>query len=626
MATPGHLSPRGGHARHLGRKVPARSPSPEDAGRLTLAKEPTARPSEPVDDLPLARPASRHWNKLPAASALLRRSTSLAFVLAATLLGLTVTSSYRAALRAADDARTVAQTHMVIATLAQLDAAMREAAIWQRAHLVTGNPGDLDRMTTALTDAQDSLATLHGLAQANPDLRLDLLDVQNAVVARRSRLMSGATARHLTDTRSLTESLCHPEELATMSALRRSTASLEQSELRAVTNREDAATVSWRRARIELLAGGALGLLVMSGAFFALRRDATARRRAETDLEVANSTLHEKVDALQVLSFELRAMARMGAYLHASLSTEELRQVLHAGLPGLFPGCDGAVYVFHSSHDVLERATSWGRGAFPPSFGPLDCWALRRGQAHVSDPGQAAVRCSHPGGENGATLCVPMAAAGEIMGVITIAIGNADACESSLDLATTVAGQVGLALSDLQLRDKLREQSIHDPLTGLFNRRYLEESFQLELHRAERSARPVSLIMLDLDHFKRLNDSLGHQAGDAVLQELGALLQRSVRAGDLACRYGGEEMLVLLPEVGISPALARAEELRLGISALRVRALGKALPTVTASFGVATFPHHGRTLTELLRSTDAALYRAKAAGRNRVVCAEPGAV
>src|SRR5208283_5066343 len=145
--------------------------------------------------------------------------------------------------------------------------------------------------------------------------------------------------------------------------------------------------------------------------------------------------------------------------------------------------------------------------------------------------------------------------------------------ESMHTFAESVAEHIGLALSNLMLRSDLRQLSIHDPLTGLYNRRYMEETLETEIRRAERKGHPIGVIMLDIDHFKAFNDGFGHAAGDQMLRSIGALVIENLRAGDIACRYGGEEMLLILPEASIEAAAHRAEELRARAKKLEVRHL-----------------------------------------------------
>lgn len=172
----------------------------------------------------------------------------------------------------------------------------------------------------------------------------------------------------------------------------------------------------------------------------------------------------------------------------------------------------------------------------------------------------------------------------------------------------------------LQRRNQeLQEQAISDPLTGLYNRRYLSEFLSRELVRATRSATPVAVILIDLDRFKRVNDTFGHEAGDVVLTAVGALLKSKVRGSDIACRYGGEEFAVIMPQADVDAAGRRAEEVRAGVAALAPTHHGKSLGKLTASFGIALFPDHARDIDSLLRAADVALYAAKGAGRNCIM-------
>jgi diguanylate cyclase (GGDEF)-like protein len=215
---------------------------------------------------------------------------------------------------------------------------------------------------------------------------------------------------------------------------------------------------------------------------------------------------------------------------------------------------------------------------------------------------------------------MPMMAQGEAVGLLHLASGphSTKLAETKQSLAVTVTEHIALAMANLKLRETLRNQSVRDPLTGLFNRRYMEESLERELSRAKRNRRSLGVVMIDIDHFKHFNDTYGHEAGDTLLRELGSFLQSSVREGDIACRYGGEEFLLILPEVSIAAALHRADQMRDEFKKKAIRYSGKSLGNVTLSFGVALFPTHADTVGTLLRVADQALYRAKGAGRDRV--------
>jgi len=167
------------------------------------------------------------------------------------------------------------------------------------------------------------------------------------------------------------------------------------------------------------------------------------------------------------------------------------------------------------------------------------------------------------------------------------------------------------------LNRRLAEQAIRDPLTGLYNRRFMEESIARELVRAARNGYPVSLVMCDIDHFKSVNDDYGHQAGDRVLRALGKLLRQRCRSSDIPCRYGGEEFLLVFPDMPGDIAMEWAEHARAAVEALVVRHEGK-IVRVTASFGVAVYPTHGTTARQVMSAADHAQYAAKTAGRNQV--------
>jgi diguanylate cyclase (GGDEF)-like protein len=194
--------------------------------------------------------------------------------------------------------------------------------------------------------------------------------------------------------------------------------------------------------------------------------------------------------------------------------------------------------------------------------------------------------------------------------------------EFNARLAVSVAEQAARSFANLKLREKLRYQSVRDPLTGLFNRRYLDESLERELPNAIRKNRSLGVIMLDVDRFKKFNDMFGHDAGDAVLRELGDFLAKFTRRGDLACRYGGEEFTLILPESSLEDTRRRAEELRISFQQLSIKHRDIVLGKVTLSLGVAALPDHGTTAADLLAAADGALLRAKVEGRDRVLIAE----
>jgi diguanylate cyclase (GGDEF)-like protein len=287
----------------------------------------------------------------------------------------------------------------------------------------------------------------------------------------------------------------------------------------------------------------------------------------------------------------------------------------------LLPATFGGVYLLNPSVTQLERVRAWG---VPPldagaAFAPDECWGLRRSRLHRTHMANASTRCAHVKSPEG--LCVPMASHGQTLGVLCVQGLHHDSRKVPRYLLKVIAEQGAITLSSLRLRDALRVQSIRDPLTGLFNRRFLDETLEREVSGSLRTGSSLSLLMLDLDHFKRFNDSLGHQYGDRALREVALLLKERVRGSDIVCRFGGEELVVVLPSTNAAHAAHLAEEIRIGVGNLIIRHNGEVMGGLSVSIGVSTCPEHARTPEELLRAADAALYVAKRSGRNKVVIA-----
>jgi diguanylate cyclase (GGDEF)-like protein len=256
-------------------------------------------------------------------------------------------------------------------------------------------------------------------------------------------------------------------------------------------------------------------------------------------------------------------------------------------------------------------------------FEPMACWALRTGHPHLVVAGDTTAPCAHAAGVKNTYLCIPILAQGETLGILHLqSTDESPQLEASeLSFKTTFAGQVGLSIANIRLREALRTQSVRDALTGLYNRRYLEEVLDREIRRAGRAAQPLGILMIDLDHFKRFNDTYGHDAGDAVLRQTAAFLLKNVRAEDFVCRFGGEEFFVILPTADLDGSRARGERLRSKMRELTIMHQGNSLGMITLSVGVATFPAHGMSPKELMAAADGALYEAKRGGRDQVAVA-----
>lgn len=273
----------------------------------------------------------------------------------------------------------------------------------------------------------------------------------------------------------------------------------------------------------------------------------------------------------------------------------------------------------------MEEIASWGEAVKSQSiFTPDQCWALRRVRPHGGDSNKLGLFCSHVTNNPYPyySLCLPLMAQGEALGILFLNTDQKNGLSTAKrQLARNVSEQLALAFANLRLREELQHQSIRDGLTGLYNRRYLEECLERELDRAQRTKKSLGLIMLDVDHFKQFNDTWGHAAGDYVLQAIGKFLRDNIRSADFACRYGGEELTVIVADSSGLETYNCAEKLRQGIKNLRLEYNEQLLPQVTTSLGIATYPEQGNTVETLTQLADQALYEAKTQGRDRVVSA-----
>jgi diguanylate cyclase (GGDEF)-like protein/PAS domain S-box-containing protein len=363
--------------------------------------------------------------------------------------------------------------------------------------------------------------------------------------------------------------------------------------------------------------------------FVAIVRDVSERREATRRL---NTTIDEMAHRTK----EITLLSELADLLYSCHNVSEAYEVVTRFIPMLLPDLSGTLYIIDDAGANLQSVGSWGTQ--PPEetvFSPEDCVAVRRGLAYTSKADESALFCRHlPENKPDISFCMPLAAQGETFGLLHL-LANSDTAATAgqqtdidatprPDFTETIAKQVSMALASLRSREELQNRSIRDPLTNLFNRRYMEESFERELHRAARSEKPaVSFMMIDIDHFKKINDTYGHDAGDMVLRELGNILTRKSRKYDIACRFGGEEFVLCLPGACREIAEKRATDIRESVKRLSLHYEGRDMGVITISVGVSIYPDLGETPAELMKKADQALYQAKENGRDRVVVAEP---
>jgi len=376
--------------------------------------------------------------------------------------------------------------------------------------------------------------------------------------------------------------------------------------------------------RMRLLVGAmaVFGFALCLAGFWAVARANRQRVRGmQAQSEHERSIMQDQMR----MAREVRLLGELNEWLQSSRSLDELFEMVARFMTHLFPDCEGSVYVYSNSRDVLDGCASWNGGQHREHIQPEECWGLRRGRTYAYGQSEIDFTCAHAEPNDGRPYtCFPILAHGETVGLLHLQAKEKisfEAFSRSRKLAQTSAEQISLAIANVRMQDQLQDQSIRDPLTGLFNRRHLTESLRKFIAHTEKTGERVSIISIDVDHFKKYNDNHGHDAGDMVLRAVGTAMNQACDGDEIACRMGGEEFMLLLPGSGAAEGMKRAEALRLAMEKVSVRYGEKALPRITISVGVAVAPDHGLIPQDLLRIADEALYSAKSAGRNQVVLA-----
>lgn len=362
-------------------------------------------------------------------------------------------------------------------------------------------------------------------------------------------------------------------------------------------------------------------------------RESLEQRVEQRTIEIrnANEALEGVMRQLRERQEEMIQVSEMMSFFHACRNLNEGLDVGKTWLQRLFPQMSGAVFLMNASRNIMEPAITWGQAAkLNECHAPDDCWALRRGKPYESTGSDHAIVCRHHQFMKGHWhVCLPLTGHGETLGTLCLQAEQMPTDESGgvgrhnirMDFCVAVAERLALAIDMLLLHDTLSFQALRDPLTGLFNRRYLLDTLDRELERAASRNQSLSVVFLDIDHFKRFNDTYGHAAGDAVIGRLGNVFREWARGEDIVARYGGEEFTIILPDTTAAAAHERIENLRRAMETLTIEHHGQSLTHVTVSAGIATYPVHGMDRDALIRLADDALYRAKQAGRNRVIIA-----
>ncbi|MGY1425271.1 diguanylate cyclase [Lysobacter sp. A289] len=547
-----------------------------------------------------------------------------AFVLSVVVLicvGVAMVLSIRNFTRSTD---LVEHSYQVISTAEAIRSSIRSAESSARGYRLSDRDSLLMEYQATLPAIRDATSRLVVRTQDDPDQQARALELETRVddrMAELQRLVDMQLNLGMAETQREGLNSSGFGQMQQIDALIGTVLSHERHLL--LTRRQTMSTLA-TVTTVGVVAGILLPLALLGLLLGGLTRENRRSRRLERDTRNALRELAVSLEQRSQLSEQRRVL---GAYAGILQSCEDLNEALNVTaevIAQMLPNTGGHCYVLRSSLNQVEAVSGFGTETIPSDlvWTPSACWGIRRGQTHRSGHGPGNVYCSHlhiadlP--PDGWTLCVPLMAQGVSLGLLHVNGATGGGVED-VQVVEAVAEQLSLAMINLQLRESLRVQSLRDPLTGLYNRRYLEDNTQRELQRCQRRGLPLSVIMLDVDNFKRFNDEHGHAAGDALLTAIAQTLQEHTRGEDIVCRYGGEEFTVVMPEASAEDARRRAEEIRSAIAATTVVHLRKTLGPTTASLGVATFPVDGSTPAELIGLADKALYRAKAEGRNRLV-------
>ena len=369
-----------------------------------------------------------------------------------------------------------------------------------------------------------------------------------------------------------------------------------------------------------------ISILVFGILFAFLLRDTLRRQRIGKRVAAANDRLAHTVQAMEETAQQSSLMTAARNELQLCVNVQQVYDTATGSFSRLLPGTGGCLYIINNSRQNVEVVSSWGSVNLDDFSPPDNCCGLRSGQPRWRQPGISEIHCTHfSGSAPDRYLCRPIVAHGNTIGIVYVQCDTDELVElvnARMDNLRQLLQITGLAVATLNLQSKLENQSIRDALTGLFNRHFMQMSMEREMARARRRKQIMAVLMLDVDHFKKFNDAHGHAAGDAVLKAVGEVFAKSIRTEDIACRYGGEEFTIILPDTSVEGACDRAESILAAVSSLRVPVGNEFFGDLSVSIGLSFFPGDGDTSDQLLQRADVALYRAKRQGRNRLTLYE----
>jgi diguanylate cyclase (GGDEF)-like protein len=468
-----------------------------------------------------------------------------------------------------------------------------------------------------LTAAQTPLVNLSADQQALADLVRD-----NKLQTGREKDLASNVGQLMQAVNVISESKAVPDQQ--ILACRHSLTLLQQKERDLLRDRTEGSKQDSYRSFVLSAVYLGISLTIVMALFVFLFRYALRRQEDEEVLFAAKEELEATVRKLTERAEESKLLTSARDEMQLCVSSQQAYESVVRHMQQLLPGTSGAMLMINNSRRMVEIVASWGGEThLIDGFNPDACCGLRAGKARWRNPGKSELHCMHfVGTAPDNYLCVPLAAHGETQGFMFVCADDAATlalAEERTPLVQELVELASLSIASLNLRTKLEGQSVRDGLTGLFNRHFMEIALERELHRAGRERTSLAVLMLDVDHFKKLNDTFGHEAGDAVLREVAVCFRQSLREEDVICRYGGEEFVVIMPDTTEEAALRRAEGIRAAVAGMRTHFRGELIGTTTVSIGVAMYPASDREGRNLVQLADGALYRAKRAGRNMVM-------
>ncbi len=512
----------------------------------------------------------------------------------------------------------VDHTYAVIGALQELMSNLKDVQSSQRGYIITGIEDYLTPYYVALPKIDDQVREIAKMISDNP---AQLEDMKNLSERVRNRLDTTERIIGIYQKQGQSAAIAEVKEglgKREMDEIRIIVADMVGREQELLTVRRNSVENYFNITMYAAVSGLLVCIGILSAVFMMMSREAAHRIKTEASLRDAAAEMERANNEAKIIS-------RMGDYLRSAREQEEAYEMIAGSMPEIFPHSYGSVSIFNNSRNVLHPVLQWGEipEGTKLEFEPEDCWALRQGRVHMDSGEEAVPTCEHleniPDGNM--TICLPMQAQGETIGQIFIGADKTkrhQATRSELGTMRRVTEQISLALANLNLQRALKEQSIKDPLTKLYNRRYLEETLIRECARAQRNGQPLTVLIMDVDFFKKVNDTYGHDGGDAVLVAFAKMLSTKCRKEDIACRWGGEEFVLVLGAADANLAQSRAQDICDTARGLKITFQGKTIP-ITVSIGAAVYPEHGETPEDLIRNADQCLYKAKQGGRDRIV-------